>query len=95
MTEKWDIFELTLEGPADGNPFLDVELSCEFSYKNRVIRPEGFYDGEGIYKVRCMPDAEGEWHYRTISNVARLDGVTGSFHLHSCQRGQSRTGQGA
>ena len=79
MTEKWDIFELTLEGPSDGNPFLDVTLSCEFSYKNRILRPEGFYDGDGIYKVRCMPDAEGEWHYRTSSNVNELNGVTGTF----------------
>ena len=23
---KWDAFELTLEGPADGNPYLDVAL---------------------------------------------------------------------
>ena len=79
MTEQWNIFELNLEGPAEGNPFLDVELSCEFSYKKRIIRTEGFYDGDGSYKVRCMPDMEGEWHYRTISNVTELDGVTGSF----------------
>ena len=79
MTEKWDIFELTLPGPAEGNPFLDVQFSCKFSYQHRTIQPEGFYDGEGVYKVRCMPDAEGEWHYRTISNVPALDGVEGTF----------------
>jgi hypothetical protein len=79
MTEKWDIFELTLSGPAEGNPFLDVQFSCEFRFKHRAIQPEGFYDGEGVYKVRCMPDAEGEWHYRTHSNVPALDGVEGTF----------------
>ena len=39
----------------------------------------GFYDGDGVYRVRFMPDAEGEWTYRTRSNVAALDGLTGAF----------------
>ena len=28
--EQWDIFEIELDGPTDGNPFLDVELSGTF-----------------------------------------------------------------
>jgi hypothetical protein len=26
--EQWDIFEVTLSGPAEGNPFTDVSLSA-------------------------------------------------------------------
>lgn len=79
QTERWDIFELELTGPAGGNPFLDVQLSAQFSHKHRVLEPEGFYDGDGVYRVRFMPDTEGEWHYRTKSNIAELDGISGTF----------------
>jgi len=30
-TEKWKIFETSLEGPATGNPFKEVQLTCKFS----------------------------------------------------------------
>ena len=30
-----------------------------------------------MYRVRFMPDAEGEWRYRTHSNAVALDGVEG------------------
>ncbi len=79
ITERWSIFELALEGPADGNPFLDVEFTASFRYKHRVVDTEGFYDGDGIYRVRHMPDEVGLWHYETRSNVAALDGIAGSF----------------
>jgi hypothetical protein len=77
--ERWDLFELALQGPASGNPFVEVEFSAEFKYKNRVVVPDGFYDGNGVYRVRFMPDTLGEWNYRTRSNVSELDGMTGSF----------------
>jgi hypothetical protein len=41
--------------------------------------PDDFYDGNGVYKVRFMPDAQGEWRYRTISNIPPLDDIQGSF----------------
>ena len=73
-TEQWDIFELTLKGPSDGNPFADVRFSAEFRRKDEVFKPEGFYDGNGIYKVRFLPDAVGKWTYVTRSNRKDLDG---------------------
>lgn len=77
--ERWGIFELALAGPADGNPFTDVTLSARFSYQNRVLEPDGFYDGEGVYRVRFMPDTPGVWTYVTRSNRPELDGRTGQF----------------
>ena len=77
--ERWGIFELPLNGPKDGNPFVDVELSAEFRFKNRAVPAEGFYDGDGIYKIRFMPDAIGTWHYETKSNSGELDGKAGQF----------------
>ena len=57
--ERWGVFELVLEGPASGNPFVDVALSAQFSHQNRVLEPDGFYDGEGVYRIRFMPDTPG------------------------------------
>jgi hypothetical protein len=77
--EHWGIFELQLRGPSEGNPFVDVQLSGEFRQNKRVFRPEGFYDGNGIYRIRFMPDAPGEWSYTTRSNRSELDGKKGKF----------------
>ena len=78
-TEKWKTFELTLNGPTDGNPFTDVKLSGQFINAADTITVQGFYDGEGAYKVRFMPQKEGEWLYQTVSNVKKLDKKKGSF----------------
>src|SRR5262249_28718596 len=75
--ERWGTFDVPLRGPKDGNPFTDVTLSARFQQGDRVVEVEGFYDGDGIYRVRFMPDALGEWTYRTRSNKGELDGQTG------------------
>ena len=77
--KKYDIFELTLQGPTDGNPFTEVDLRAKFSFMNYKRIVSGFYDGDGVYKIRFMPDREGEWSYTTISNSGELDGKEGSF----------------
>jgi len=79
QVERWGMFELSLKGPQSGDPFLDVTLSAEFSQLNRVLKPEGFYDGGGVYRVRFMPDTPGVWTYVTKSNQPELDGQTGKF----------------
>jgi len=77
--ERWGVYEIALTGPAAGNPFLDVRLSARFRFRNRVVEADGFYDGDGSYRIRFMPDETGEWTYTTASNVAALDGQTGGF----------------
>jgi hypothetical protein len=77
--EKWDVFEIALTGPAGGNPYLEVQLSATFSQANRSVRVPGFYDGDGAYRVRFMPDNEGRWRWTSQSNVAALAGREGSF----------------
>jgi hypothetical protein len=76
---RWGIFELALKGPAEGNPFVDVSLTAVFAQQDRMVRTEGFYDGDGLYKIRFMPDSEGVWTYETRSNAAELNGQKGTF----------------
>jgi hypothetical protein len=85
--ERWDIFEETFTGPREGNPFLDVWVHAVFRKGDREIRVDGFYDGEGIYKIRFMPDEPGSWTFETDSNVAKLKGRKGTFNCTEAQAG--------
>ncbi|MEM5494450.1 DUF5060 domain-containing protein [Hoeflea sp. AS16] len=75
----WDIFEFSAQGPSNGNPFVDVAFEAEFRFGNRRVKVPGFYDGEGTYRLRFSPDTEGEWRFRTASNVSELDGLEGGL----------------
>jgi hypothetical protein len=77
--ERWGLFELELCGPDEGNPFVETELGAVFESSGLAVRVPGFYDGEGVYRIRFMPNATGEWRYRTFSNIQSLDGVQGRF----------------
>jgi hypothetical protein len=79
--ERWGMLEIALAGPADGNPFIEVELSAVFRQGARAIAVDGFYDGDGRYKIRFMPDTAGAWTYETRSNRAGLRGRTGRFDV--------------
>lgn len=77
--EQWGIYEIVLNGPTNGNPFVDIDLSAVFENgTNRMIIP-GFYDGDGIYRIRFMPEVQGGWKYKTKSNCAALANQTGGF----------------
>lgn len=76
---RWEVFELALTGPSDGNPFIDVQLAATFTLEHRSVKVNGFYDGASVYKVRFMPDTPGEWTYTTSSNAPALSGKTGAF----------------
>ena len=77
--EQWGIFELALPDASGGNPFVDVQLSAELTHKNRSLYVDGFYDGDGTYRIRFAPDALGAWRYVTRSNAAELDGQRGEL----------------
>ncbi len=76
---RWSIYEITLPGPTDGNPFLQVDFSARFTDGTRVMEVPGFYDGDGIYRIRFLAGSLGVWHYETLSNRWPLAGKSGSF----------------
>lgn len=77
--ELWSRLEIELEGPKEGNPFLEVLLKGIFVFDNRQVTVRGFYDGNGIYKIRFMPDKLGEWSFYTESNCEELNDFKGTF----------------
>lgn len=79
--ERWGLIEMAFSGPSGGNPFTDVRFNARFEHESgeTVMEVDGFYDGEGVYRIRFMPDREGLWRYRTASSAAELNGRTGQL----------------
>ena len=79
---QWKPFEIAIPGPAEGNPFIDVELVATFeSPEGAHVRVGGFYDGDGVYRIRLLPSSVGEWRFTTTSTAESLDAITGSFRI--------------
>lgn len=77
--EQWGMYEISLPCQYIGNPFTEVNLTATFTQADQQMSVAGFYDGNGVFKVRFMPDKTGDWSYSTQSNVPELQGKTGSF----------------
>lgn len=78
QVERWDMIEVTLQGPAQGNPFTEQWVRGVFTNGYQTIQANGFYDGEGTYKVRCMPSYEGEYTF-TVEASFLAEVQHGSF----------------
>lgn len=78
-TAKWSMLELSFQGPREGNPFTEVSFCADFIHGEDSQRIGGFYDGDGVFRIRFLPQREGEWHYRTHSSAPALDGLCGAF----------------
>ncbi|TDG00758.1 DUF5605 domain-containing protein [Paenibacillus piri] len=85
--ERWGRFEFRAKGPENGNPYADVQFSARFSYKHRVVEVDGFYDGDGQYCIRFMPESLGEWSFETVSNISGLNGLKGSLNCTEPSQG--------
>jgi hypothetical protein len=90
--EQWGILELSLDGPTKGNPFLDVRFGARFYQEDTVIEASGFYDGDGSYRVRFMPDKPGQWQYVTQRRRAAMRNLTvGTVRSSSSSRPRATT----
>jgi hypothetical protein len=55
VTERWGVFEFSCRGKEDGNPFTDYAIQGVFTSRSETTVADGFYDGNGEYRVRFMP----------------------------------------
>ena len=64
---------------AAGNPLM-VSLSATVTGPDgsRFVLP-GFYDGDGVWKIRVSPTAEGQWSLVTKSEFKELDSRSAAF----------------
>ncbi|MBR3311113.1 MAG: DUF5060 domain-containing protein [Solobacterium sp.] len=77
---RWGVFEVSLKGPSSGNPFTEQKLTGTFTGKAESVSTEGFYDGEGIYRIRFMPSFEGTYSFCLKSTFSDSE-VTGTFSV--------------
>lgn len=70
---QYEIFELTINGPVLHDNYAQVDLSAIFTDKSGSKQIKGFYAGDGVYKVRYMPEVTGlvSW---TVSGVVSEEG---------------------
>lgn len=80
QVEKWCVFEVTVMGHRAGNPFVDYTITGTFTCKNETIIADGFYDGDGVYKVRCMPSFVGNYTFELKGSFSE-DTYTGKFNV--------------
>lgn len=52
---------------------MDNSLEAKFTNGTKTITVPGFYDGDGIYKIRFSPDQKGHWTYITTSNTEAIN----------------------
>lgn len=76
--ERWGLFEAALNGTAPGNPF-DAAVTGLFTQGGRTVEAPGFYDGDGVWRVRFSPPETGAWTWTIRSDLADLDGRSGAF----------------
>ena len=72
QVQMWDTYEVELHGAATGNPFTEVSLSGRFHLAHRTVEVAGFYDGDGVYRIRFMPDAPGQWTWESASSHSQV-----------------------
>ena len=84
--ERWGMLELSLPGKTDGNPFTDYTIRGRFTGEQEDFTVSGFYDGNGLWKVRFMPSFTGEYRYTVSGSFA--DGESGgSFTVTEASAG--------
>lgn len=85
IIEVFGVLELVWSGP-------DLGEAMDKSVFSLIVQGqefEGFYCGNGEYKVRFMPKSTGIWSYSTKSEIQELNGQSGVF---TCV-GETETGR--
>ena len=76
--ERWDMFQVSLPGKSEGNPFTDYDIHGRFEGPHEDVMVTGFYDGNGTWLIRFMPAYPGEYRYTIFGSFADRS-FSGSF----------------
>ena len=67
--KQYEMLELVFHGEALTDNWAQIDLTAEFTCGDTVKTVKGFYDGEGRYIVRFLPETAGEWHWKVTGAV--------------------------
>jgi hypothetical protein len=82
--EKWCVFEVTMPGPAAGNPFTDSHSEGVFTVQHEQKTVAGFYDGNSIFKERFMSSFTGNYQFEIKSSFAGSAGRGDGTEMTCC-----------
>ena len=66
---QYETFELQFAGEALTADYADIPLVAEFTCSGESKTVKGFYDGEGRYIVRFLPEKTGEYSWKVTGAV--------------------------
>ncbi len=77
---QWQPHDFSFAAKVDApNPFMVALSATATGPDGKTLTLPGFFDGDGTWKVRISPTAEGEWSLVTKSDIKELDGQTATF----------------
>ena len=68
--KQYETFELRFSGEERTDSWADIDLTATFACGSKTKTVKGFYDGEGVYAVRFLPDEPGEYTWRVTGAVS-------------------------
>ncbi|MBX2843838.1 MAG: DUF5605 domain-containing protein [Flammeovirgaceae bacterium] len=78
--EQWEKFELSFQAEELEDTYSTSTLRGIFTHNGERKEVDGFYDGDGNYKIRFMPYDNGIWNYEIISEIDSINGESGGFN---------------
>ena len=66
---QYQMTELTFKGNEPEGSRSQADIKAVFTHENITYEADGFYAGNGIYKVRFLPEYAGEYHYKVTGAV--------------------------
>ena len=84
---RWSTVEIRLDGPSHANPFTDVELTATFSLNGAETTVGGFYDGDGRWIIRFLPETTGTLRFTTSSTARSLRRICGTVEVGDARPG--------
>ena len=65
----YEMFELQLNGNEPEGSWAEVNVSAAFECEGEKKTVKGFYDGDGVYKVRFLPQKTGTYTWKVEGAV--------------------------
>ncbi|MBQ9210491.1 MAG: DUF4038 domain-containing protein [Clostridia bacterium] len=82
---QYETFELTFQGDTLSENWAQIDLTAEFTCWDITKTVRGFYDGEGRYIVRFLPEQAGTWHWK-VTGCVEAEGE------ETCQKARDQHG---
>lgn len=70
---QYEMFELEFRGTEPEGSFVEIDLEAVFSCEGEKRTVKGFYAGNGIYKVRFLPEKAGTYTWK-VTGILEQEG---------------------